>query len=163
MKSSERSVSELFDRQDMLEVMYRYCRSADVGDAGLMVACFTEDCTVSLFADEARVIRGSQALHDLLSPLLGKVLAGSHYITNPEFTEYAADQAVLHCYMFSSQRFHADMALPDRLRWGRYEVRFRKGEDGWRISDLRLFAVSESGGDRQGETDGRVWPPSFPS
>lgn len=162
MTSSTRDINELFDRQDMLEVMYRYCRSADVGDPALMVACFTQDCTISLFADEARLINGPQALYDVLAPLLGKVMAGSHYITNPEFTEYGSSQAVLHCYMMSSQRFHPDMDLPDRLRWGRYEVRFRRDDEAWRIRDLRLFAVSEAGGDRLRETDGRDWPPTFP-
>jgi hypothetical protein len=146
-----------------MDLMHAYCRHADAGDVAGMMSCFTADCTIDLFGGIGdRILRGRDTLRTLLTPLLGKVLAGSHYLSNPAFVFYGADEATLGLYMYSMQRFQPDMALDDRHRWGRYEVRIRRLAEGWRIQDLRLFAVTEVGGDRQGEADHRPWPPRFP-
>lgn len=157
-----RDVGELFARADIMDLMHRYCRSADLGDVEQMVGCFAEDATIDLFGGApGGMLHGSAALRELLAPLLGKVLAGSHYLANPEFRFTGADEAILHCYLYSMQRFAPGTDVPERHRWGRYEVRARRQAGGWRIQDLRLFAASESGGDRAAEHAGRPFPAVF--
>jgi hypothetical protein len=155
------TLEELADRTEVLELMYAYCRFADRGDAAGMVGLFTPDCSINLFAGEDRIIHGPRAYEEALAPLLGKVTAGTHFIANPEYVFPAADEAILHVYMYSWQRFAADMELPDRHRMGRYEVRAVRSRDGWRLRDLRLIVAGEHGGDRECEHAVRPWPIRF--
>lgn len=152
------TIEAIADRTEILERLYAYCRHADRGDAAGMAAQFVEDCAVDLFPDAERIVRGSSRYRDSLVPLLGKVVAGTHYISNPEYEFTGPDEAMLHTYMYSWQRFVPDMKLPDRHRMGRYEVRAVRTEEGWRLAALRLIVAAEDGGDRQGEHVGRPWP-----
>jgi hypothetical protein len=158
---SRLTLEVLADRTEVLELIYAYCRFADRGDAAGMAGLFTPDCSINLFAGDDRIIYGPRAYEDALAPLLGKVIAGTHYITNPEYDFVGADEAILHTYMYSWQRFEAGMDLPDRHRMGRYEVRAVRTADGWRLRDLRLIVAGEHGGDRECEHAGRPWPLRF--
>ena len=47
MKNVEQAIQRLIDREDINELMARYCRQADLLDADGLAACFTDDCVVA--------------------------------------------------------------------------------------------------------------------
>jgi hypothetical protein len=63
--------------------------------------------------------------------------------------------------MYSWQRFTGHPMTADCHRWGRYENRFLRTPDGWRIARLKLISAGEYGGARIGEQLGRPFPPTF--
>lgn len=160
--SFEETLQELKDRTDILEVAYAYCRHADNLDAEGMIAQFTDDCIVNYVAsDDGMAMRGKDALRRMLTDYFQSSASSAHYITNAEFRFEGADRAVMHCYMYSWQRFKGHPATADCHRWGRYETQFVRTRHGWRMSRLRLLSMGEYGGDRIGEHFARPFPPRF--
>jgi hypothetical protein len=160
--SLEEVVRELKDRSDILDVMHEYCRHADNLDPASMVALFVEDCIANFVpGGEETILRGKDQLMAMLSGALEVTVSGSHHIANPEFVFETPDRVVLHCYMYSWQRFTGFPVTSDCHRWGRYENRFVRTPAGWRIDRLKLLSAGEYGGARIGEQLGRPFPPRF--
>lgn len=149
------------DRIDILETMYAYCRHADRLDGDAMAALFTEDCVTQFIPGDEHVLRGRQSLNDFLNMALGGTVSGSHHIANEELIFETSDRVVLHCYMYSWQRFTGFPVTADCHRWGRYENRFVRTSAGWRMDRLTLHSAGEYGGARIGEQLGRPFPPQF--
>lgn len=158
----EAIVRRLQDRVDVLETMHAYCRHADNLDGDAMAALFTEDC-ISNFVPggEETILRGRGALNAFLNMALGGTVSGSHHIANEELIFETPDRVILHCYMYSWQRFTGFPVTSDCHRWGRYENRFVRTPDGWRMDRLKLISAGEYGGARIGEQLGRPFPPQF--
>lgn len=153
---------ELVARAEIADLMHAYCRAADAGDVEGMVGCYADDCTSNLFGDALdRTLHGNGAVRDLLQPLLGKVTTGSHYLSNFSYDFAGPDECAVVIYMYSHQRFADGLDVPERERWGRYEVRARRIGGRWLIQDLRLFVAHEHGGPRTAEQVGRAFPPRF--
>lgn len=150
----ERNLDELYDRNDILEVMYRYCSAADRSEPAGMLECFLPDALISYIPDEP-TMRGTAELSAMLNAFLGDVISGSHFITNPLFEFRGRDEALLGCYMYSWQRFRGYPGVSDVHRWGRYELRFVRIGGAWKISHLRLLSAGEYGGTRIAEQMGR--------
>ncbi|WP_156467122.1 MULTISPECIES: nuclear transport factor 2 family protein [unclassified Phenylobacterium] len=160
--SLEAIVRELKDRVDILETMHAYCRHADNLDGDGMSALFVEDCVANFIpGGEETMLRGRRALNDFLNMALGGTVSGSHHIANEELIFQTPDQVILHCYMYSWQRFTGFPVTADCHRWGRYENRFVRTADGWRMDRLKLISAGEYGGARIGEQLGRPFPPKF--
>lgn len=160
--SLEATVRELKDRVDILETMHAYCRHADNLDGDRMSALFVEDCIANFIpGGEETMLRGRRALNDFLNMALGGTVSGSHHIANEELIFQTPDRVILHCYMYSWQRFTGFPVTADCHRWGRYENRFVRTADGWRMDRLKLISAGEYGGARIGEQLGRPFPPKF--
>jgi hypothetical protein len=158
----EQMVRRLQDRVDILETLYAYCRYADRLDGDAMSALFVEDCVANFVpGGEETILRGPAALNDFLNRALGGTVSGSHHIANAELIFETDDRVVLHAYMYSWQRFAGFPVTADCHRWGRYENRFVRTADGWRMDRLILVSAGEYGGARIGEQLGRTFPPSF--
>ena len=156
------TVRELKDRVDILETMYAYCRHADMLDGDAMADLFVDDCVASFSpVGENLTFRGQAALRGFLNGALGVTVSGSHHIANPELIFESPDRVALHCYMYSWQRFQGHPDTPDCHRWGRYENRFVRTAQGWRMDRLKLLSAGEYGGARIGEQLGRAFPPRF--
>lgn len=140
-----RNLDLLFDKQDILETLYRYCSAADRSEPAGMLEAFVEDCIVC-YDPALPPMRSRQALSDMLYAFLGNTVSGSHYITNPLFDFVGPDEALLGCYMYSWQRFAGYPAEADVHRYGRYELRWVRTGEGWKISHLRLLSAGELGG-----------------
>lgn len=152
---TNRNVAELFDRQDILELLYRYCSAADRSEPAGMLEAFTDDAIIS-YVPDIEPMHGKQALSDMLHAFLGNTVSGSHYITNPLFDFVGPNEALLGCYMYSWQRFAGWPAEADVHRYGRYEIRFVREGGRWWITHLRLLSAGElGGGARIGEQMGR--------
>jgi hypothetical protein len=160
--SIEQTVRRLQDRVDILETMYAYCRHADRLDGDAMSALFVEDCVCSFIpGGEETTLRGRRALNEFLNRALGVTVSGSHHIANEELIFETPDRVVLHAYMYSWQRFDGFPTTADCHRWGRYENRFVRTAEGWRMDRLTLVSAGEYGGARIGEQLGRTFPPAF--
>ena len=152
---------ELKDRVDILETLYAYCRHADNLDGGAMADLFVEDSVSQFIPGDDYVLRGREALRRFLCGALAVTVSGSHHIANPELTFETPDRVVLNCYMYSWQRFNGFPVTADCHRWGRYENRFVRTPQGWRMDRLRLVSAGEYGGPRIGEQLGRPFPSTF--
>ena len=162
MKNVEQAIQRLLDRDEINELMARYCRHADLLDADGMAACFTDDCIVAYVpASIAPPAAGKQELLGFLHEYFPTSASSSHYITNVEMHFDTPDQVTATTYMYSWQRFKTYPAAADCHRYGRYEFRFLRTSDGWRFSRLNLLSAGEYGGARIGEQFGRPWPPRF--
>jgi len=160
--SLEVMVRKLQDRVDILETMHAYCRHADNLDGDAMSALFVEDCVANFVpGGDEMVLRGRRALNEFLNMALGGTVSGSHHIANEELIFETPDRVVLHCYMYSWQRFTGFPVTADCHRWGRYENRFVRTDGGWRMDRLKLISAGEYGGARIGEQLGRPFPPKF--
>jgi hypothetical protein len=158
----EQMVRRLQDRVDILETLYAYCRHADRLDGDAMSALFVEDCVANFIpGGDETILRGRAALNDFLNRALGGTVSGSHHIANAELIFETDDRVVLHAYMYSWQRFTGFPVTADCHRWGRYENRFVRTPDGWRMDRLVLVSAGEYGGARIGEQLGRTFPPGF--
>lgn len=158
----EKIVRELKDRVDILETMHEYCRHADNLDPPSMVALFTDDCTADFWPGTDQLfLNGKAELTEMLTNALTVTVSGSHHISNVELRFETPDQVIFHSYMYSWQRFTGFPVTADCHRWGRYENRFVRTPDGWRIARLRLISAGEYGGARIGEQLGRPFPPIF--
>ena len=160
--SVEAMVRQLTDRVDILETMYAYCRHADNLDGDAMADLFVKDCIANFVpGGEDTILRGQDALRAFLNGALGVTVSGSHHISNAELIFETPDRVALHCYMYSWQRFRGFPTTADCHRWGRYENRFVRTVDGWRLDRLKLVSAGEYGGARIGEQLGRPFPPGF--
>jgi hypothetical protein len=162
MTSLEDSIQRLIDREEINELMARYCRHADLLDAEGMAACFTDDCVVAYVpAAVAPPVRSKRDLLTFLEQYFPGSVSSVHYITNVELIFDTRDQATVGTYMYSWQRFKEYPAAADCHRYGRYEFLVVRTKDGWRLSRLNLVSAGEYGGSRIGEQFGRPWPPRF--
>ncbi|CAN7309120.1 nuclear transport factor 2 family protein [Phenylobacterium sp. LjRoot225] len=154
-------IRELKDRVDILETMYAYCRHADNLDGSAMADLFVGDSVSQFIPGDDWVLQGREALRKFLCDALAVTVSGSHHIANPELTFETPDRVVLNCYMYSWQRFTGFPVTADCHRWGRYENRFVRTPQGWRMDRLRLVSAGEYGGARIGEQLGRPFPSTF--
>lgn len=160
--SLEAVVRRLQDRVDILGTMHAYCRHADNLDGDGMAALFVEDCVANFVpGGEETILRGRAALNAFLNTALAVTVSGSHHIANEELVFETPDRVILHCYMYSWQRFEGFPVTADCHRWGRYENRFVRTDAGWRMDRLKLLSAGEYGGARIGEQLGRPFPPKF--
>jgi hypothetical protein len=160
--SSAQTVKRLTDRLDIQELMARYCRHADLLDGAGMAACFTQDCVVAYVPGAiAPPARSKEELLGFLNAYFPNSVSSTHYITNVELIFETDDRVVAHTYMYSWQRFKGYPAAADCHRYGRYEFRIVRTEDGWRFSRLNLLSAGEYGGARIAEQFNRPWPPRF--
>lgn len=161
--SLEVTVQRLQDRVDIHELLYRYCRHADMLDAVAMASLFVEDCEADFMNGQPPIVRGRNHLQEFFVTALQHVVSGSHHISNVELIFEGTDTVIAHTYMYSWQRFGGYPTTADCHRWGRYELRLMRRPEGWRFSRLRLFSAGEYGATRIAEQMGRPWPPRFPA
>jgi hypothetical protein len=155
-------IRRLQDRFDIYELLAGYCRRADLLDPPGMASLFTDNCIVSYVPPHvAPTITGKAALLEMLLGYLPQTVSSSHHITNIELLFDTPDTVTGHAYLYSWERFQNAPATADCHRWGRYEFRLQRTEQGWRFSRLTLLSAGELGSTRIAEQFGRQWPPRF--
>jgi len=160
MTLDDRQIRRLIDRTDILETMYTYTRHADRLDWDGMVAMFTDDCVVSYIEGEPPMV-GRAALHEMLSIYLPNTVSSIHYLSNSQVLFDSDDVATVHTYMYSWQRYKPYPVMADCHRYGQYEIRMVRTQDGWRFTHMRLLSHGEYGGARIAEQMNQPWPPVF--
>jgi len=131
---SDERLTELCDKQDITEVLYRYARGWDRYDEETLRSCFFED---------------SKHIHGRFDGLSQKFVTNAmrntrdvrsmtHMITNP-LIEIRGDRAVSECSFFAHHRRNADdgSGEEDMFIKGRYLDIFEKRGGEWKIASRR--------------------------
>ena len=160
MTNIEQRLSRNEDRTAIIEVLHDYCRNADLLSPEGMLAHFTEDCRVTYLVGMAPIV-GKATLLGMLREFLPTTASSQHMITNHQVVFTSDHEAVLHACLFSWQRFKAYPERSDTNRFGRYEGRLVRTEQGWRFTHLVLIVAGEFGESRYAEHFGRAFPARF--
>jgi ketosteroid isomerase-like protein len=130
------NVEELIDKQNILEVLYRYCRAVDRRDWELLKSVYYEDAI-----DDHGVFSGrgwdfvefSKSLTATMGPTTHTI--GNHLIELEGDVAYCESYlTAYHCDIPNSQGELIDMALG-----ARYQDRFEKRDGEWRIANRRVI------------------------
>ena len=135
MQYDDKAIRALLDKKAIEEVLVRYCRGADRGDADLIASAYHDDAT----EDHGGTFLGPAAEY---LALLRKVLptAGrmSHAITNMLVELEDDTHATSECYILTfSRRGEGDDGF-DSLTMARLIDKFEKRGGDWRIAHRRL-------------------------
>jgi len=134
-----RAVRELFDRQEIADLVHAYCDHFDRNEPEAVAALFTEDAAID-YGPEAAAIVGRDTIAPTIAVGLDDTFAAtSHHVSNMRITFEGTDDARAVTYVYAWHRYRD--GSPDGELWGRYHHRFHRTPDGWRIASLRLTAA----------------------
>ena len=127
-QSDEKAVCELLNREAIRDVLYRYCRAADRGDAELMKSCYHFDAT-----DDHGFFSGNAwKFVDYVLPILAQLELSIHSLSNP-LIEIEGDQARTETQWSVIHRLRRSGKLTDMWHQGRYLDEFQYRDDEWKI------------------------------
>lgn len=132
---NEDALQALLDKQEITEVLVRYCRGADRGDADLIEAAYHDDAT----EDHGGTFLGSAKDYvAMLRKILPAAPRMTHATTNI-LIELDGDVARVESYIltFSRREAEGEDAF-DSLTMARVIDRFEKREGRWAIAQRRL-------------------------
>lgn len=134
--SLERTTAELKARQDIHDVLVRYCRGADLCDVQLMQSCYHEDAIDDhgFFNGPADVFAENAAKN------LGTLFSSTrHFMTN-EYVELDGDTATAETYILCQLRMLNEEGTFDVTARCRYLDRFACREGIWKIVHRQLVS-----------------------
>lgn len=124
----DRQLQSLIARQEIHDVLMRYCHGVDRGDLTLILSAFHEDATDNHSGVEERAIdRFTRTVEQ------GKSMLTSHNLTNV-LIQVDGDTAHSQAYFIAWHRFDHDGAQVDWLLGGRYLDRHERRAGAWRIA-----------------------------
>jgi hypothetical protein len=128
-------VQALLDKQAITEVLVRYCRGADRGDADLMAAAYHPDAT----EDHGGTFSGAADDYmKMIREVLPKAGVMTHVITNISIDLTGPDRALSECYFLTFSRRTTKGETFDSLTLARAVDRFEKRNGEWKIAERRL-------------------------
>lgn len=125
--------SELLDKQQITEVLYRYCRGIDRNDVALALAVFHPD---AMDNHTGTPIPIAEVARRLRSPERGVLKAVTHTLSNI-LISLEGDVAHSEAYFLASHRLTHEGRDMDWVVSGRYLDRFERRDRAWRISVRR--------------------------
>lgn len=132
--SPGRSVEALFDRQEIYDVLVKYARGADRGDADLIAAAYHPDA----IEDHGGTFLGPASDYvAMLRDVLPTALRMSHIITNIVI-ELDGDKALTECYFLTFSRRETREETFDNFTLARAVDRFEKRDGAWKIAHRRI-------------------------
>jgi ketosteroid isomerase-like protein len=123
------AIQQLLDKQEIREVIYRYCRGADRMDAELMRSAYHDDAV-----DDHGAIRGGRDdyVETVMRVLEQNYLSTSHAIGN-QLIELTGDHAHVESYFVAVHTHEPDGILTQDTVYGRYVDRFEHRGGRWGI------------------------------
>ena len=132
-------IQELFDLQEITDVMHSYCRFVDLNLPEKQVECFTIDAAADYYGGTELVGRG--AILEMLQEALTRFTATCHTLSNIEISFESPNTANSISYV---QAWHRKPSGPEddyEVR-GQYHDRWLKTEEGWRISYRKFLTMA---------------------
>lgn len=124
------------DRGAIVDLLYAYAWHFDQNEPEKLAALFTSDSVID-YGPEFENIIGRDAIVAAIQPGLSNLFSSSaHHITNPRVWADGGDEATGTFYIYAWHTYHDRGG--DGEMWGQYHCRFRRTEEGWRISELTL-------------------------
>jgi SnoaL-like domain len=158
-KSPESALADLIAKQEITELLYRYCQGCDHSDEEVLRSCFHPDC----ITDHAGWSGKSHDWVPLALAWLKDRVAVTHAVTNI-YIQVDGDRAILNCHFFAYNRSPKPGTdkLEEFMAKGRYIDRMERRDGVWKIAhrigihDLERVvevpaSVNEIGGDRSGK------------
>ncbi|TNE66151.1 MAG: nuclear transport factor 2 family protein [Alphaproteobacteria bacterium] len=136
MPLDEKAVQELLDKKAIEEVLVRYCRGADRGDADLIAGAYHADA----IEDHGGTFLGKASDYiAMLRKVLPTAPRMSHAITNMLIELEDDSHATSECYIMTfSRRGEGTADGYDSLTMARLIDKFEKRDGQWKISHRRL-------------------------
>jgi 3-phenylpropionate/cinnamic acid dioxygenase small subunit len=121
----------VIDKQEIHEVLLRYCRGVDRRDLDLVLSCFHEDATLDYGA-----MKGPPTI---LVPAVGTASSATstHFLGNV-LTETDGDVAFSEAYFLSFQTIDREGRSCTRIRAGRLLDRLERRASVWKIAERTL-------------------------
>ncbi len=135
----EHMLRVLLDRQEIHDVLVRYCRGIDRRDAELVISAFHDDATDNHsgtelpFRDAIRTLRGDRTPHDAGKVKTTQSKWTSHNLCN-ELIQVDGDVAHCESYLIAYNRLEHEGQELDWILGGRYVDRFERRDGSWRIA-----------------------------
>ena len=124
------------DRYDIEQLMYKYCKAADMADAETQADLFHEDCRVRYSGTEW--IEGRENLKVALAGAFTRYKQTSHAVTNItiEFqdTDFATAESLITAW-------HRDFEGKEWTLHGRYIDTWERDRHGWRMKTREIRAA----------------------
>jgi 3-phenylpropionate/cinnamic acid dioxygenase small subunit len=120
-------LAELVARQEIADVLHRYCRAVDRRDPDLLRSTYHEDAE-----DDHGVYRGP--VDGLVDFMQNDGLAVVHHAISNISIELDGDVAHTECYLDAVHRREDDTGRWDEMVKGRYLDRFERRDGEWRIA-----------------------------
>jgi hypothetical protein len=128
------SMRTLADRQEITDLIYRYCRAMDRIDAELGYSIWHEDAVADYGAD---IYQGSgRGFIDHVCAVHRKTLAHSHQVSNI-IIQLEADRAASESYVTATLRMMTGGKLLQITAWSRYIDQWSRRDGRWGI-DKRI-------------------------
>jgi hypothetical protein len=129
------TLEEVAAHLEIQQVLYRYCRGVDRGDAALIAGVYHPDAT----DDHGSWVGPGRAFGEYLVPVMDQAaFVGQHHITNA-LIEVEGQAARVESYFVA---FHPGTGQADSPRHimvcGRYVDRFERRDGAWKIADRRV-------------------------
>ena len=132
LQSGERpfTIEDLLAREQIKDVIYRYCRALDRNDRDLALSCYHSDGT----DDHGRMYSGSATgFIDWVWPVHADMLSTRHMISNILIEQHDADHAAAESYAHLILRVRNAGKVYDCYFYSRYVDRFDRVDGIWRI------------------------------
>ena len=129
-----KSVEELFDREEIYDILVNYARGADRADVDQIAAAYHDDA----IEDHGGTFHGPASEYvALISKVLPTAPRMSHIVTNMNI-ELDGEKAYTECYFLTfSRRDQIDDPF-DSLTMARVIDRFERRDGAWKIAHRRL-------------------------
>lgn len=134
--SLETTIAELKARQDIHDVLVRFCRGADLCDVAMMQSCFHEGAV-----DDHGLFNGpAREFAEIAAASLGTMFVSTrHYMTN-EYVELSGDAASSETYILCQLRVVKEEGVFDVTARSRYLDRFERRAGIWKIVHRQLVS-----------------------
>ena len=130
-----RKVQELIDKQEIRDVLARYCRGVDRRDKSLILSVYHANAT-----DDYGTFRGGpQELlqQNAAEPPGATVTASTHFVGNM-LIQIDGETAAAETYFLAIQERSIAGSVFTRVRAGRYVDALRKSDGVWRIASRKV-------------------------
>lgn len=142
------------DRVEIESLMKRYCLFFDTKRADDLVQLFSAAAVVD-YGPEVEPIHGRDLLRQMVaSGMATRFESTNHQISNETVTFTDENSAIGTSHLYAWHKYY-DSEVIGHL-YGGYRYRFVKESDGWRISDLKLYASGSDGFHRKSMHDFRL-------
>ena len=146
------NLQELSDHFEIRQVLYRYSRGVDRGDAELIASVYHPDAR-----DEHGTYSGSGVdfARFIVEKMDGTGVVGQHHLTNI-LVALDGDRATAETYFMALNPEETTSARASGVRWvtGRYLDQFERRDGSWRIAH-RQVVIDWA----QADDDGQPWAP----
>jgi ketosteroid isomerase-like protein len=143
------SNDQLADRLAIIDVTIAYTWALDTHDWDALDDVFTPDATASLLVE----LEDREAIKERIRRALTPLDDSQHMVSNHD-VRVDGDTATSRCYLHAQHVRHAAEGGPNYIVAGRYEDRFTRTPDGWRIAHRTLTVMWTDGNRKVIRPDG---------